>query len=358
MFARRVLLLLSCLFTFSCENVSESGNEPTQDQQIKSSDKTPANSLTEKDLEKIRSAMMYLWRDRESCTAVFAKIPETVPPQTTILTAGHCIAANPLRRTPSVKTPVFAMMPLSSQDHPRIGAFLADYLFKNKDIDTSMYEVELIDHKHSKTPQPWAFENTDRLIALYHDDFPTQAHIPIGGMIHRDYFSLFRKVKTKRGEGMATILHHFDLAMIPLQPQPVLLSPTQPALEIRALPTHLPGDLSFRIYLGRDNIKKELEFDVKPIEVTGLSLKHGLIQGCEEPPKETKDYISDRGSLLVLKRAGEVYLIGIGSFGSPVAHAIKGKECALTTFSHLAAHTGWMKITASQLKTLSEKPGQ
>lgn len=296
----------------------------------------------------VRDHLVYVWRDRHSCSGVLALIPETEPPVEVVLTAGHCIAANPLRRSGGIKSPAFRMVKLSAHKHPRIDPFLASYFFRNEAVDTTAYDVEMIAEPTAAVPKPWEFDNDDRLLALYHDDFPIKAFVPTKGAVHKDYFSLFRKVSTQQGDGYVNILNHFDLALIPLSPRPAFINQRRAPFRIRPLPKPQPGDKTYRAILSRDNVAQKLAFEMTPIEVTGFSRDHALIQGCETPPEQTKDFKSDAGSALLLERAGEIYLIGIAAFGNPSPAIIHGQQCALTTFTHLAAYTGWMKITASQ----------
>lgn len=299
--------------------------------------------------KRVRENLVYIWRDRHSCSGVLALIPESTPPVEVVLTAGHCIAANPLRRSEKIKTPSFQMNKLSMHKHPRIGPFLTSYFFPNETLDTTAYDVEMIAESTSSEPRPWEFSNDDHLLALYHDDFPLKAAMPMKGSVHKDFFSLFRKVSTPRGDGYINILNHFDLALIPLSPPPPFINLQRAPFRIRPLPKPQRGDKTYRAMLLRDNVKQELKFDMTPVVVTGFSPDHALIQGCETPPKAKRDFKSDAGSALLLERTGEIYLIGIAAFGNPSPVNIGDQNCALTTFTHLDAYSGWMKITSAKL---------
>jgi hypothetical protein len=300
-------------------------------------------------LQRARENMVYLWRDRHSCSGVLATIPETSPPVEALITAGHCIATNPLRRSNSVKTPVFRMARLSAHGHPRIAPFLSSYFFKSNNLDTTSYDVEVLADPTDAVPNPGNFDNTGRLLSVYHDDFAKKPFSPSKGAVHKDYFSLFRRVDTARGQGYIKILTQFDLALLSLDPGPPFINLKRSPFRIRELPKAQPGDRIYRAIMWRDNIKRQLQFNIDQVKVTGFSPDHALIQVCEKPPKTTKDYKSDEGSALLLERFGELYLIGTAAFGNPSPVQIDGDPCSLTTFTHLAAYAGWMKIAASQI---------
>jgi hypothetical protein len=294
--------------------------------------------------------LFYFWRDRESCTAVRAFLPEAEPPRSVILTSASCVAGNPKSRSRTVLTPRFVLADLMRTERLRNAEFLKEYLFdRANDTDISSLVVESVAEPRNDSDAPAVFTNDDKLTALYHDSVGNEAVFPALGIVHRDYFAVMKPVKVRNSDGFAVLLRHNDLAMLPWTPSENRAANESSGLEIRGKPTPKQGDRFYVASVSRDNERRLLSLHLTPVEVVGFSPKDGLIQTCEPPKQSDKDYLSDRGSVLVVRRGDENILLGIASFGSPSVQTVGGQKCVLTTFTHLDSYRGWIKIAYSSV---------
>lgn len=298
----------------------------------------------------IRKNLFYFWRDRESCSAVRALLPETSPTQSVFLTSANCVAGNPRSRSRTVVTPNFVLADLMRTERLRSTDFLKKYLFdRAKDLEVSSLQVESVAEPGNDNDTPAVFTNDDKLTALYHDSMGNKASFPSGGIVHRDYFAVMKPVKVRGSDGFAVLLRHNDLAMIEWAPAVNPEADESSGLEIRGKPTPMDGDRFYVASVSRDNDRRQLAFHLTSVDVVGFSPADGLIQTCEPALQNDKDYLSDRGSILVIRRGDETILLGIASFGSPSLQTVEGRKCVLTTFTHLDKYRGWLKIAYSDL---------
>lgn len=345
------------LFSTGCEIFSRSPSPSSSEQSIAvvgAQERLRTEPRFQEKIDQLIKNMVYVWNDRVSCSGLRLTLPETVPEVQAILLSGHCVSGNPVGRSGQIKSPKFALRPLATHGHKRIDDFLADYFFTNQNLDYSEFEAEVIQEpsgeSQSEYLSPSTFLNDAQMLAIYHPDFSKHAWLPLGGVVHRDYFSLLRQAVVENSRGVNIIMLQNNLALIPLIPDPPYSEATRALrpIAVRPKPKPQPGDRYFALYLGRDNVNRELQTRMVDIDIIGFSPKHGLLQGCEAPPKEPKDYVTDRSAVLYIERNEEFYAIGLGSFGSPTEIQINGKRCALTTFTHIAHHNGWMKLAFQQ----------
>lgn len=307
------------------------------------------DSKIRKIIEDVRSRMFYVWRDRDSCSGVLAKLPESSVRQNLVLTSAGCISGNPFGRSRTVTTPHFKLSTLERHGHPRIADFLSEFLYPNGSPDFSLLRTETVEMTKQGGVDGNIFFNEDRMLAIYHDAWKSEARIPLGGIVHHDYFSLLRPVETAQGDGVQVILRQYDLAIVALNPDLETDLLKMDGLEIRGMPVHKEGDQYFAMIMTRDNETKTLNFSAKPVSIQGFSPKFGLIQTCEAPPTRPDEYRTHRSSALILIRDEMPYLIGLATFGSTSEKTIEGKSCVLTTFSHLTNYVGWLKLAGSEI---------
>lgn len=166
-----VAALVLTLFISGCEvSSANTANTPGAQQAtaaaVRSSNDDGRGSgaaLKDSVSEFLRQNLFYLWRDRESCSAVRINLPETTPPQHVILTSASCLAGNPRTRSRSVVTPRFVLDDLIKTERLRNSDFLKRYLFdRNRDMEVSSLVVEHVAQPQNGSDAPAVLWNKDR----------------------------------------------------------------------------------------------------------------------------------------------------------------------------------------------------
>ena len=349
----RKLLLLAAWFLLSCDlrTAAQPETMPQQAAQDRTADGDPLQSVS----TDLRNNLFYFWRDRSWCSGVMVRVPETVPAVRAVLTTGSCVSSSPVARSKTVTTPRFLFSLFRSNAHPRIADFLSEYLFEGTaKVGLDNLYSETIGGPGSSGDFDAVFVNGDRSTALYHGALEKDAAFPAEGIVHRDYFSLLKKVTRNKEDAYVVMLRQNDLALMEWNDSEKIPTTTAGGLEIRPKPAPLPGDAYYSAVMLRDNQSRALRLKVTPVEILGFSPRHALIQTCE-PVAPPEDYVGDRAAALVIRRKGETILLGLGSFGSPHPQTIEGKTCAITTYAHLGHHKGWMKIALDTLRRFRQE---
>lgn len=136
-----------------------------------------------------------------------------------------------------------------------------------------------------------------------------------------------KSIQVKNSDGFAVLLRQNDLGLLEWE-DPKLAPGVASGTEFRGKPVALDSDVYFVASLTRDNERRQLQFHLKSVEILGFSPKDDLIQPCEPALNDEKEYLS-----------------------------VGGRNCVVTTFTHLEKYRGWIKVAHAEIPGLYGRDG-